>query len=934
MVASPVAEIRQIDNLLVAKLETPFRGMRIVTRDRLMALLNEAVHQQVTLVTAPTGYGKTTLLAEWVTTQRAPAWHIVWVSLDEFDNAPLRLWSYVVAGLKKIHPRLKYDLLQTVRRSSDPHDPTLLNPLVNEMAQMPGQLFIVLDDYQTIREANVHRSLAYVIEHQPANLHLVLASRATPPLPLSRLRAQRHLLEVTAQDLSFTLPEVRSYLSKVMELELDAEQTASLFNATEGWIAGLQLAALSRQGRRMGSRPASADALRDNRPILDYLTLEVLNEQSETVKEFLLKTSILAELNAALCDEMLGRSDSRDLLAQVEQANLFMTALDGQQTWFRYHPLFAEALQIQLQRTYPGQVAGLHTRACTWLVDHGYPEKAVSHALAADDIERAAKTVDACAIRAIIEYNITSLLQWIGYFDKGFFARQPRLGIYYALATLMEERFEAAEQILRNVEDVLERAAEIGISAQEVQVLRWEASAIRAVMECLGQNYDQGIAHANELLAHRPQDDDYYDGFVHFALAEAYDAAGQLEAAAAAFDRGCQFAVPHRHRIEYVHARCEVARMRKKQGRLNDAKAAHLDAIDFASRTEQGPIILALPQSGLLEIAVEQYDLPAARALALRLAEAFDQIKSERSLRNYVGWISARLAMYYLAAGDAAQAQAYYQKALVFQQHNQRGVWPFRSEMAGLGAKVSQALANHPAGEAVDAADSLPVDASSDGQSNADMRAALVRLALARLALGRGDNAGALADLEMIEGTFQAAGFGDRLIEVRVLQALALRAVGQTGPALSCLNRAIGQAEPEGYAWVFVSEGEPMHALLLEYLAALSPDTPAPHRRYAVRLASLFGANLASEAQPPVEYQPPAAQLRPLVESLSARELEVLKLLVSGKSVKEIAATLLISANTAKVHVRHIYRKLGSHSRKVAFESAAELGLLDRLPEH
>ena len=920
MTKKRLIESHQLDNLLTTKLEIPLLGARIVVRERLVKLLGDAVKRRVTLVTAPTGYGKTTLLVEWLAALQARDFQIVWISLDQYDNVPLRLWSYVVTGLKKVHPRLQYNLQRMVESGYGPHDLALLNPLLNEIGQVPFPLCLILDDYQAIRNPDVHRSLDYLIEHQPANLHLILSSRSTPPIPLSRLRAQRQLLEITARDLSFTLPEAKSFLSNVMELNVDAAQVDALLEATEGWIAGMQLAALFAQGGHV-TGPLRADLLRNNRQILDYLIGEVLNDQSDEIKEFLLRTSILAELCAPLCDSILNLSDSRSILAQIEQANLFLVCLDEKQNWYRYHPLFAEALELQLKRTYPGLVPELHTRACDWLLENHYPEKAVSHALAAGNAEKAAEIVETYAMQAIIDYDINSLLQWIADFDQDLLARRPQLGIYYALANQHAGKAGLTESTLREVDQVLEDAAENGISPQEKRVLSWQASAIRAVRNHINGDME-GIRLFRSLLADRPQVDDYFDGYLHYALGEALDVVGDLDASVAAFDKGCACAVP-RHKIEYVHARCEAGRVRKKQGRLSGAAEKYLDAIDFARRVSLDENILAIPQSGLMEIAVERNDLPAAQGLARQVLDHLAQHGSAPPLRMFFGNIATRLARFYLSIRDVEQAQSYYQQAVDFWEKLYGNHFPPPPDLVDLQVRLYQALAEQTADQKTDAASLMGFDPGND--QNVCNRIAN-RVALSRVSLARKDYTQARTILEMLDLTIPKDCYREKLIETRLLLGLVCQAQGDDAHAVQWIDQAVRLAQPEGYTRVFIDEGDEMRRLLQGYLAVVADradgGAEAIHARFARQLVDNFDHVPWLTPQPAAEALPGAALLGTPIEPLSQREREVLDILLSGKSVKEIASALTISVNTAKVHIKNIYRKMGTHSRKVVFERA------------
>jgi LuxR family maltose regulon positive regulatory protein len=911
------------DDILLSKLEIPLLGERIVQRERLTDLLNQAMQRRVTLVAAPTGYGKTTLLVEWLTTPGVNEWRTVWLSLDRYDQSLPGFWAYIVSGFKKVYPRLHFNIQQVINRGFDAEHLPVINPLLNEIAQLPYSFFVVLDDYQTITHAAVHASLDYFIDHQPANVHLVIASRATPPLALSRLRARRQLLEITASDLAFTLPEAKSFLSNVMAVEFDAEQAEALFTMTEGWIAGLQLAALSRRGQPAGQFTL-AELSQDNRQILEYLTEEVLNHQDPRIKEFLLKTSLLSELCAPLCDALMEGSDSQDILTRIEQDNLFVACLDSSGYWFRYHAMFAEALTVQLKRSDPASVPELHRRAYRWLLDHNLPEKAVPHALAAGDLEKAAEIVDSCAMQAILQYDLVSLMQWLSYFNDDMVARRPRLGIYQAMLTFHNGQDQQTEEIL-------DRASQYPLDDQDLFEFQWTVSAIRAAIECMIGDPRLGISLGQKLLSHPSAHRLNFRGFIYYVLGFAHVFLNEYAAAADDYEKACQVASDRKSIIEYVHTCGELARVLKKQGRLNQAEALYHQSIAAARRYEQPPELIALPESGLMEIALERGDLEAARAWEHAIRDCFPRLSQSIPMRNFLCQINMRLVFFDLASGDLAAACADFERALE-SIDTVLALFPNTTlDITNLLVHMLLALQGQETGEP------WRKEAETWLAAAGDPRDVAGQAALARLALASQQVDSALQRLEPGIVAAQASGDVEHQIEIQTLLALAYQAQDRFDPALAALQAALSLAEPEDFVRPFIAGGLPMKALLERFLSgeAAQPQGPRGERIHRLIETILAAMNTAAVAPRPManlpHTQPPAlpeaTELTPQMPPLSPREQEVLELLAAGKSVKEIAAALTISVNTAKVHVKNIYRKLGSHSRKVVFDRAAALGI-------
>ncbi len=921
-----LTETQSYDDLLATKLEIPLLGSRIVTRRRLTGLLQTTIDRQVTIIVAPTGYGKTTLLGDWLAVGNIANRRIAWVSLDLFDNNLHRFWNYIIAALQKVYPRLRLNSSGMNRPAQDSIKYDQLNHIINEIVKFSHPVCLVLDDYQVINDEQIHQEVSYLIDHQPKNLHLILSSRVTPPLMLSRLRAQGRLLEISAPDLSFTVQEVNVFLSNVMNLTFNYEQAAALKDATEGWIAGLKLAAISLQ-RHPDFQRLLSDLPGGNRQIVEYLTEEVLSQQDVLVKDFLLKTSILSELSAPLCDALLDRSDSHDMLRKIERANLFIVPLDNRRRWFRYHHLFAEILQSHLRESYPDSIAELQQRACSWLHQNGYPDKAVSHALAAGDLESAAQIIDTSALQAVIVFDLTKLTQWINRFSSDLLSKRPRLGIYSALANYLMGQMDNVEPKLAALEQALERTGQNQVPVEDEQLVRWEIKALRAVVQCFSEDVKQGIVNILELRKDQPKKDVYFYGLMTHCLAEAYTWNNPLKMAVEEYEKGCQFAIVNGLQIEYAYSQSELAHLRKMQGHLKESEQEYKHLLDYSIQANMNIQILAFAQTGLAEIALERNELKTAGQWMKEVIEQFEWIEFASRLWVRPEWLHLRLARYYLALDDLQSAVDHFQNALRGFKEN-RYVVPFlSSDLIDIQVRIWAA-----SGELNDLTRSFQEEIATlnpFGKSNIAEKTALVRI---KLAQSHPDHA--LNLLDELEQAAHGSGMGERLIEIMILKALAQQMNAQNMQALHSIETALLLAEPEGYMHLFLAEGKPLKILLGEYLRTaeeIPPQAGRPSNTGFARqvLAAYETIGSVSHYHPLQKSEPDPVVSTPLLEPLTERELEILHLLAAGISTKEMTTHLVISLSTAKTHLRSIYRKLGVHNRKMALERAKEQGLFN-----
>src|SRR5215203_1513208 len=584
--------------LLTTKLYVPRAHPNLVPRPRLGALLAEGMNRKLTLISAPAGFGKTTLLSEWRMIHLGGERPLAWVSLEEADNDPSRFLSYLVTTLQTIEAGIGNAVLASLRSPQPPTVESVLTALINDIVALPGEFVLVLDDYHVIETRLIHDVITFLLEHMPPQMHLVIASRNDPPLPLARLRARGQMTELRAADLRFTPEEAGAFLTDMMALDLSTSDVKALERRTEGWIAGLQLAALSMRGREDISGFIEAFT-GSNRYVLDYLVEEVLARQPEPVTSFLLKTSILDRLSGDLCDAVAESHGGQEMLEALDKENLFVFPLDEEGRWYRYHHLFAEVLRHHLRRSQPNLVPELHRRASRWYEQNGLLDEAIKHALAAQDFEGAARLVEGGAGEILARGEVTLLVDWVEALPEDLMRSRPGLCIPYAWALFLTGRLEDAEERARDAE----RAANTGALSAEVTALR--ANLVRARGDVPGS-----IELAREARKLLPEDGFALRGAISFNLGGAYWVTGDLEAAKEAFAEAS--AASRRAGNTYVallsmRARAEIEKM---SGHLRRAADLYHEALQIA---EAAPSPAAgLAHVGMGELLYEWNDLDGA----------------------------------------------------------------------------------------------------------------------------------------------------------------------------------------------------------------------------------------------------------------------------------------------------------------------------------
>ncbi|PWB52690.1 MAG: helix-turn-helix transcriptional regulator [Anaerolineales bacterium] len=903
--------------LLSTKLFTPPVRKNLVPRPRLIQRLNLGLDEKLSLISAPAGFGKTTLVSEWIAGCARP---VAWLSLDEGDNDPTRFLTYLVAALQTIAANIGAGALAALQSPQPPSTEAILTALLNEIATIPDNFIFVLDDYHIIDSKPVDNALAFLLEHLPPQMHLVIATREDPQLPLARLRARGQLTELRAADLRFTPEEAAEFLNRVMGLNLSAEDIAALETRTEGWIAGLQLAALSMQGRSDIASFIQAFT-GSHRFVLDYLVEEVFRAQPEGIHSFLLKTAILDRLCGSLCDAVTGREDGKGMLETLERGNLFIIPLDDQRQWYRYHPLFAEVLQARLLDEKPDQVFSLHQRASEWYEHNGSAADAIRHALAAKDFERAATLVELAVpeMRRNRQGATVTELGWLKALPDELVHFRPVLCVDYAYALFGGGELEAVEARLRDAERWMDTAADtagmVVVDQEEFQRLPGMIALLRAAHALVRGDMLEAVKNARRVLDLAPADAHLMLGGAASQLGLAAWTSGDLETARRMTADG----MVHVRQAGYISASIGAARVladiQIAQGRLREAMNTYKQALQWA--TEPGMPVqrgAADMYVGMSNLQYEYNDLKAAMKLLLT-SEALGELGGLPP--NRYRWC-AMMARIRVAQGDLddavvllSQAERLYDGAFA------PNVRPIATR------KVRVWLAQGRLGEALDWAREQGLSVEDDLSYLHEFdHITLARMLLTRYLNDREDCT-ISAILGLLERLLKAAeerGGKGSVIEIMVLQAMAYSAQSDIPAALEPLKQALMLAEPEGYIRMFLDEGSSMLRLLRE--ASAREIMPI----YTDKLLSAFEEEQFMSAGKSSLPTAPASQ--PLIEPISRRELEVLRLLKSELSGPEIARELVIAVSTVRTHTKSIYSKLNVNNRQEAVKRAEELHLI------
>ncbi len=919
--------------ILATKLYIPPPRPNVVLRPRLIARLNEGLHGRLTLISAPAGFGKTTLLSEWIAGRK---WPVAWLSLDESDNDLSQFLTYLVAALQTIDNHMGAGMLSILQSPQPLPAELFLTSLINAVAEAPQQFILLLDDYHRIEARPIHNALTFLLDHLPPQMHLAIASRSDPPLPLARLRGQRRLTELRAADLRFTPDEAATFLNQMMGLDLSAADVAALESRTEGWIVGLQMAALSMQGRA-----DTASFIRaftgSHRFIIDYLVEEVLQRQPERVRDFLLQTSILDRLSGPLCDAVASQGDGREMLEALERGNLFVVPLDDQRQWYRYHHLFADMLQARLIKEQPDLAPVRHRRASEWYEQNGLPADAIRHALAAEDWERAARLVELAWPAMRKRRQEATMLGWVKALPDSLIRARPVLSVVCAWALLDGGELEAAEARLLSAEQWLGTAADgrerpqaaaptmVVVDDAQFRSLPASIANARAYRAQALDDIPGTVTYARQALEFLQEGDYYERGTTAALLGLAYWASGDLEAAYRSFADGLDSLQRGGGILIRIGGTVILAHIAVAQGRLHEAERIYEQALQLA--TAQGEPALqgtAELYLGLAELHRERGDLDSARQHLLRGKALGEQA----SLPGYEYLWCVVQALITEAEGDLDGALDLLNQA---ERLFYRSPIPDVRPIAALKTRVLVARGRLAEALAWVRARGLSVDDDLSYLREYE-HITLARVLIARYRRDRAESAIREA-VGLLERLLQTAEAGERTgsaIEILAQLALAHAAQGDVSSALLPLSRALRLAEPEGYARIFVDEGAPMAELLAQSAERRAQSDPI--RMYAERLLSAFPAEQRGEMSHPSQAEAVLrSTLEPsnaLVEPLTERERDVLRLLETELSGPEIARELTIGLSTVRTYTKSIYRKLNVNSRRAAVKRASELDLL------
>jgi LuxR family maltose regulon positive regulatory protein len=894
-------------SILTTKLHIPPLRSKHILRPRLIERLNDSAHRKLILISAPAGFGKTTLVVEWLNsdfglsiadfrlkgtsaaainpTSKIENPKSAWLSLDENDSNPARFLSYFIAALGRIQPDIGESELRVLQTPQPPPLVPVLTSLLNQIDEDTGPFTLILDDYHMLNSPAIDGALAFVLENMPPQMHVVILTREDPHLPLHRLRAEDQLTELRASDLRFTHDETAAFLKQAMGLHLSADDVAALEARTEGWVVGLQLAALSMQGVADTTSFIQTFA-GSHRFILDYLLEEVLHRQPEHVQHFLLHTSILERLCGPLCDLLLEApaGSGQKTLESLEQANLFIIPLDNERRWYRYHHLFADLLRQRLQQTMSASsINGLHSRASHWFEDNGFELEAFQHAAAGNDVDRAERLIDGKGIPLHLRGAAMTILNWLASLPEATLNAKPVLWWRHAALLLIngqttgvEEKLNAAEKALQGVAmdgDTRNLIGRIASARATLALTRYQADAMleqsRRALDYLDASYPSTRANALWVM-----------GYAHFMRKD-------FAASRQAFTDAITLGQSAGATFSTLLATTGLANVQEAENQLHLAAQTHRQVLQWAG--DQPLQIVYDAHLGLARVHYQWNELDLAEKhgqQSWQLAKQYDAVIDRFIVCEVF------LAQLALARGDVDGAAA-----MLAETHQTARQKNFVLRMPEVAAAQVQVLIRQ--GRHADALQLAQAHALPLGE------------ALAHLA--QGDAATALALLDGLHQQATAQGQADERLNLTLWQAIALHVLGEQERALTRLADALAEAEPEGFVRIFLDKGQPMAHLLAEAAARrLKPD-------YVGKLLAAF------DAEP---RQAEGQSLQPLVEPLSPRELEVLRLIAAGLSNSDISARLFLALDTVKGHNRRIFEKLGVQRRTEAVARARALGLL------
>jgi len=912
-------------SILVTKLHIPTTRSGLVPRPRLKEQIEQGLRGPLTLITAPAGFGKTTLVASSITSSRRP---VAWLSLDKNDNQEGRFLSYLVAALQEIDHKIGSEGAQLMATPKQAQSEAILISLINDLDRANTEIILVLDDYQYISSQAVHDEMTFILEHCPNTLHMVIATRSDPPLPLARLRARGQMAELRAADLRFTESEATHFLNEVMGLDLDAKAVAVLEKRTEGWVAGLQMAALSMRDRKdlHGFIEGFSGT---NRYILDYLLEEVLANQTPEIQRFLLNTSILERLTAPLCDFLLGMDktpefgdarvplsisltnhQSAAVLEYLERVNLFLVPLDDERRWYRYHHLFADLLHTRLQQTHSSEeVNRLHTRAAQWYEQNGYAYEAIHYASLTSNNEWVERLIEQNYMEMFQRKDSASIRAWTGELSKDLILKSPKLSIHEAMSRSWHGELAEADLLLKEAKKCLLAEA----STSETQALLGHLAYVQSRVTAMRGDFHQAIQLGLTARESTPPSNQALLGGIGVMLGYGYFLDGDFENAAQTLTETIHSGVASGAVNTTIGAYCVLARLYALRGQLHRSyelyQAAEKFAYDMGGRHRGA---LSIIDVGFANVFYEKNDLETA----------ITHVKQGLEFIHLWGKADD-IALAHTIHSLIQQAQGNTTGAL---ESIEKGSQVIRT--SGIFSEAREAVVTAEIRLRLAQGDSLAVSTWMNAHEknlhtensfrfeNELAHLTLVQIYLAQKRLGEAEEL-----LSRLEANAQSSGRVGRLIQMIILKALTMHRMGDIEHAVVALTKGLALSEPEGFLRFFLDEGQPMRVLLALWL---SYSNSSSLRYFAIHLLSQFDSKSDSVSAVPEKASP----TRDLLEPLSPRELEVLDLIALGNTNKEIAQQLIVAPGTVKAHTASIYRKLNVANRTEAVARARQLGML------
>jgi LuxR family maltose regulon positive regulatory protein len=895
-------------SILVTKLYIPPTRTELVHRPSLIERLNDGLDRKLTLISAPAGFGKTTLVSHWVENLRddQPI-KVAWLSLDEDDNDSVRFLTYFISALNQIEG-IEDDFgrgaLSMLQASQPPSANTILVSLINDLAAIPEKIIFILDDYHLIEAEPVNQALVFLLENLPPQLHLVIATRQDPPLSLGRLRARDQVNEIRALDLRFSESEAADFLNQVMGLNLSSEDIAKLETRTEGWIAGLQLAAISMRGNedRVGFIESFTGG---HRLVLDFLIEEVLGQQLESIQNFLLQTAILDRMTGSLCDALTGQKNGQETLETLDRANLFIVPLDETRRWYRYHHLFADLLRQRLRQIQPEELLNLHVRAGEWFKNQGLNREAIKHSIDGKDYQNAAELIKTIAIDTIQQGAHTTVAGWINVLPDEFVKAHPYLCVLHAWALQLTGELKTGEARLMDAENALKSQSYKTDGADDS--IHGLIHSRRAYASFMIGDHIHTISHAKQALDQLHENATLIRVQTALYLGVAYRYSGQLRAALDVYNEILLTAQNMDGNSVAVLCYLHMGDLHSEMAQLHRAKDTYEGALKFTEQRIGRP---EMPFTGYVYVGIgsilRQWNQleEAYRFTVKGLALCRDW-----NVTDILAFSCLELAYLHQALGNIDQEGKFLQEAI--QLFDSISSWGSKIAAAH---SVKFGLARGDIEFAESWAQTNDLDVDGDYEHYREIE----YLVLARVLIAQERFEEAHSLVERICRIAQEIGKRQTEFEALILLSLVCSAQGETDQALGYLEKALSIGEPQGYIRIFVDEGPPMASLLYEALKReITPD-------HVQRLLAAFPDTDPKEAVS-TKLQ---VDRSGLIEPLSEREIEVLQFLAKGLTNQVVATRLFISLHTVKAHTRNIYSKLGVNNRTQAVDRARTLGIL------